>query len=77
VFRPLAEAVDFTLMNILLVCFFLGALFVISAANRDAEGEAFDDELDANQSRIAKLLIKPAEKQPLPQTFSPAKNGAG
>ncbi len=63
VFVPFTEAVDFTVLNIFLVCFFLAALFVISAANRDAEGEAFDDDLNSNQARIAKLLIKPPEPQ--------------
>jgi TonB family protein len=67
VFVPFTEAVDFTVLNIFLVCFFLAALFVISAANRDAEGEAFDDDLNANQARIAKLLIKPPDP-PKPQT---------
>jgi TonB family protein len=77
VFVPFAEAVDFTMMNIFLVCFFLGALFVISAANRDAEGEAFDDELNANQSRIAKLLIKPAAKNPILEKFKSDKKESG
>lgn len=74
---PFSEAVDFTVLNIFLVCFFLGALFVISAANRDAEGEAFDDELNSNQARIAKLLIKPPEKNPILQRFEKQKKDAG
>lgn len=71
---PFSESVDFTVLNIFLVCFFLGALFVISAANRDAEGEAFDDELNSNQARIAKLLIKPPEKNPILQKFEKKKD---
>lgn len=72
VFVPLTESIDFTVMNIFLVCFFLAALFIISAANHDAEGEAFDDELNSNQSRIAKLLIKPPEKNPILEKFGKA-----
>lgn len=75
VFVPFTEAIDFTVMNIFLVCFFLAALFVISAANRDAEGEAFDDELNSNQARIAKLLIKPPanQKNPILEKFEKRK----
>jgi len=74
---PFTDAVDFTVLNIFLVCFFLGALFVISAANRDAEGEAFDDELNSNEARIAKLLIKPPEKNPILQKFEKQKKDSG
>jgi TonB family protein len=63
---PWGESVDFTALNIFLVMFFLAALFGITAANRQAEGEAFDDELNTNQARIAKLLIKPPESQKNP-----------
>lgn len=72
---PLTEAIDFTVMNTFLVCFFLAALFVISAANRNAEGEAFDDELNSNNSRIAKLLIKPPanQKNPILEKFEKRK----
>ena len=75
VFVPFTEAIDFTVMNIFLVCFFLAALFVISAANRNAEGEAFDDELNTNQARIAKLLIKPPanQKNPILERFEKRK----
>lgn len=73
VFVPFSESVDFTVLNIFLVCFFLGALFVISAANRQAEGEAFDDELNSNQARIAKLLIKPPENNPILEKFKSEK----
>ena len=65
VFVPFAESVDFTVLNIFLLMFFLAALFVITAANLNAEGEAFDDELNSNSARIAKLLIKPPEKNPI------------
>jgi TonB family protein len=74
VFVPFAEAVDFTVLNIFLVMFFLAALFVISAANHDAEGEGFDDELNSDSARIAKLLIKPPEKNPILQKFEKKKD---
>ena len=60
---PFTDSVDFTVLNIFLVMFFLAALFVISAANRDADGDEFADELDNSNARIAKLLIKPPEKK--------------
>jgi hypothetical protein len=63
VFVPFAETIDFTALNIFLIAFFLGAVFVITAINHSLEGDDFADELDANQSRIAKLLIKPPEVQ--------------
>lgn len=74
VFVPFAESVDFTVLNIFLVMFFLASLFIISAANRDAEGEGFDDELNSNSARIAKLLIKPPEKNPILQKFEKKKD---
>lgn len=74
VFVPFAESVDFTVLNIFLLMFFLAALFVISAANLNAEGEAFDDELNSNSARIAKLLIKPPEKNPILQKFEKKKD---
>ena len=66
VFVPFSETVDFTVLNIFLVAFFIAALFIISAANRDAEGDEFADDLNNNQARIAKLLIKPPETQKNP-----------
>lgn len=73
VFVPLAETIDFTALNIFLVMFFLGALFVITALNREAEGDDLADDLDSNQARIAKLLIKPPEKNPLLEAFKKKK----
>jgi outer membrane biosynthesis protein TonB len=63
VFVPFAETIDFTALNIFLIAFFLGAVFVITAINHSLEGDDYADELDANSSRIAKLLIKPPEVQ--------------
>lgn len=61
VWAPLVETIDFTALNIFLVMFFLGALFVITALNRDAEGSDLADDLSGSQSRIAKLIVKPPE----------------
>ncbi len=63
VFVPFAETIDFTALNIFLIAFFLGAVFVITAINHSLEGDEYADELDANNARIAKLLIKPPEVQ--------------
>jgi TonB family protein len=61
VWAPLVETIDFTALNIFLVMFFVGALFVITALNRDAEGSDLADDLSGSQSRIAKLIVKPPE----------------
>jgi TonB family protein len=61
VFAPLVETIDFTALNIFLVMFFVGALFVITALNRDAEGSDLADDLSGSQARIAKLIVKPPE----------------
>lgn len=66
VFVPFSETVDFTVLNIFLVAFFIAALFVISAANREAEGDEYADDLNDDSPRIAKLLIKPPETQKNP-----------
>ncbi len=66
VFVPFTETIDFTVLNIFLVMFFLGALFVITALNRNAEGDMYADELSGSQARIAKLIIKPPEVQKNP-----------
>jgi TonB family protein len=61
VVAPLSESVDFTVLNLFLVLFFVAALFVISAHNRDLGGAEYADELSNNNARIAKLIIKPPE----------------
>jgi TonB family protein len=64
---PLLDSIDYTMLNIFLVMFFLGAMFVVTALNLSGEGDEFEDELSGNQARIAKLIIKPPEamKNPL------------
>lgn len=79
VFVPFAETIDFTVLNIFLVMFFLAALFVISAVNQDAEGDEYADDLNGNQARIAKLIIKPPEiqKNPLLEKLNKQKENQG
>ncbi len=79
VFVPFAESIDFTALNIFLVMFFLGALFVITAVNRELEGDEYADELSGNQARIAKLIIKPPEiqKNPLLEKLAKQKQEQG
>ncbi|WP_225413924.1 adventurous gliding motility protein GltG [Stigmatella hybrida] len=60
---PFADSVDYRTLNIFLLTFFAGTMFVISAANRSGDGEAFADELAGNNARLAKLIIKPPENQ--------------
>ncbi len=60
---PLTESLDFTVVNIFLVTFFLAAFFVISAAHQGADGSAYADELAGDSSRIAKLIVKAPEAQ--------------
>lgn len=60
---PLSETIDYVPLNIFLVLFLLGSLFVIGAANRGADDAGFADDLTENQARIAKLIVKPLEAQ--------------
>jgi TonB family protein len=63
VFVPLADSVDYRVLNIFLLMFFLSTMFVISAMNRSGDGEEYADELSTDNSRLAKLIIKPPETQ--------------
>ncbi|HYH99840.1 adventurous gliding motility protein GltG, partial [Hyalangium sp.] len=60
---PLADSVDYRSLNIFLLMFFAGTMFVISAMNRSGDGDEFADELSGDNSRLAKLIIKPPETQ--------------
>jgi len=71
---PFTDTIDFTVLNIFLVMFFLGAAAVITALNRDAEGDDLADDLSGNQARIAKLLIKPPEVQKSLDRFNKKKD---
>lgn len=76
VFVPFGESVDFMALNIFLIMFFIAALFVITAAIRNTEGDEYADELSDNNARIAKLLIKPPDiqKNPILQKFEKKKD---
>ncbi|KFE67091.1 adventurous gliding motility protein GltG [Hyalangium minutum] len=63
VYVPLADSVDYRVLNIFLLTFFLGTMFVIGAMNRSGADEEFADELSGDNSRLAKLIIKPPETQ--------------
>ncbi|WP_224243242.1 adventurous gliding motility protein GltG [Hyalangium gracile] len=66
VYVPLAESVDYRALNIFLVMFFAATMFVISAMNRSDRDDAFADELNVDQTRLTKLIIKPPEPQKNP-----------
>jgi TonB family protein len=66
VYVPLADTLDFTVINIFLVLFFLAGAFVVTSMNRELEGDEYADELSGNEARIAKLIIKPPEVQKNP-----------
>jgi TonB family protein len=63
---PFSESIDFVLLNILLLLFFVGSVFVVTANTWLAEDDLYADELNNSQARIAKLIIKPAEQQKNP-----------
>jgi len=63
---PLGETIDYGVLNVFLVMFFVAALFVVTALNRDAEGDAYADELSGASARLAKLIVKPPETQKNP-----------
>jgi TonB family protein len=64
VYVPLSESVDYRALNILLLMLFAGSMFVIGAANRTVDEDAFADELAGDHERLTKLIIKPPEPQP-------------
>jgi TonB family protein len=63
VYVPLGDSVDYRALNIFLLMFFAGTMFVIGAMNRSGDGEEFADELNSDNARLAKLIIKPPETQ--------------
>jgi TonB family protein len=63
VYVPLGDSVDYRALNIFLLMFFAGTMFVIGAMNRSGDGEEFADELNSDNARLAKLIIKPPEVQ--------------
>lgn len=60
---PFADTIDYTTLNIFLLIFFLGAMFVVAALNKASAGDVYADELNSDDARIAKLIIKPPDIQ--------------
>lgn len=63
---PFGEGIDYGVLNVFLVMFFLAGLFVVTAFNREAAGDAYADELSGANARLAKLIVKPPETQKNP-----------
>jgi len=63
---PFGETIDYGVLNVFLVMFFAAAMFVVTALNRDAEGDAYADDLAGANARLAKLIVKPPETQKNP-----------
>jgi TonB family protein len=63
VWVPFADTIDYTTLNIFLLIFFLGAMFVVAALNKASAGDVYADELNSDDARIAKLIIKPPDIQ--------------
>lgn len=62
---PFSETLDFTTFNAFFSIFLLAAAFIVSAVNVDAEGESFDDKLDAHRA------LRWCRIAPQPQTVIP------
>jgi hypothetical protein len=79
VFVPFGEDIDYTALNIFLLIFFLGAMFIVASMNKNAAGDEYADELNTDEARIAKLIIKPPDmqKNPLLQQLAQEKAKAG
>ncbi|MFL5350936.1 MAG: TonB family protein [Hyalangium sp.] len=63
VYVPLADSVDYRALNIFLVMFFAATMFIISALNRSGDDDAFADDLNVDQARLTKFIVKPPEPQ--------------
>lgn len=63
---PFSQRVDWTVLNIFLLVFFLGAVGLVAMLNRAAAGDEYADELSANNALITKLIVKPPEMQKNP-----------
>lgn len=79
VVAPLADTVDYNLLNIFVVVFAVASGFIVSAFNADTEGEGYADGF-APDGRVvaAKLLVQnvpasaPVVRQPAEHTVAPA-----
>lgn len=66
VFVPLAQRIDYTFINLMLIvfAFFVGS--IISFGNRGREADITADDLFSNQARLTRLLLTPPEQRKNP-----------
>jgi len=66
VFVPLAQRIDYTFINLMLIvfAFFVGS--IISFGNRGREADITADDLFSNQARFTRLLLTPPEQRKNP-----------
>ena len=63
---PFWEKINYQVLNLFLVLFFLQAGFIVAANNFPYDTDVLADDLFKNPSRMAKFIIKPPEVQPKP-----------
>jgi hypothetical protein len=67
---PIWERINYQLLNLFLVLFFLQSGFIVAANNFPYDTDVLADDLFKNPSRMAKFVIKPPEPQPKQPTGS-------
>ncbi len=60
---PVWERINYQFLNLFLLIFFLGCVFIITANNFPYDTDVSADDLFKNPSRMAKFIIKPPEVQ--------------
>ena len=60
---PFWERINYQFLNLFLLIFFLGCVFIITANNFPYDTDVSADDLFKNPSRMAKFIIKPPEVQ--------------
>ena len=60
---PVWERINYQFLNLFLIFFFLGSVFIITANNFPYDTDVSADDLFKNPSRMAKFIIKPPEVQ--------------
>jgi hypothetical protein len=60
---PFWERINYQFLNLFLIFFFLGSVFIITANNFPYDTDVSADDLFKNPSRMAKFIIKPPEIQ--------------
>jgi pSer/pThr/pTyr-binding forkhead associated (FHA) protein len=64
---PWWERINYQVLNLFLILFFLQAGFIVAANNFPYDTDVLADDLFKNPSRMAKFVIKPPEAQPKPR----------